>query len=173
MVVKDGLTEIYNHKYIYERLEKEIKLARRYRKTLSVCMFDIDYFKKINDEYGHQIGDQVLKFFSNFLRTELRDTDIIGRYGGEEFVIILPETPILDAYNTAERLRVGIEGMLIEKKIKITVSGGVAELLNEPNALELISKADMLLYIAKRGGRNRVEKSNSDVHYYGDLGGEA
>jgi two-component system cell cycle response regulator len=173
MVLTDGLTEIYNHKYIYDRLEKEIKGAKRYGRSLAVLMFDIDYFKKINDEYGHQTGDIVLKYVSKFLKKELRETDIVGRYGGEEFVAILPETELIPAYNTAERIRVGLQNSIIENGIQVTISGGVVELTNEANALELIGKVDMLLYMAKHKGRNRVEQALNDVSYYGSIGGEA
>ncbi len=173
MVVTDGLTNLYNHKYIYERLEKEIKGAKRYSKPLSIMMFDIDFFKKINDQYGHQLGDNVLKFVSEFLKKELRDTDIIGRYGGEEFVVILPETPLRSAYNTAERLRLGLQNSVIEEGVQITISGGVVEVTTENNALELIGKADMLLYMAKHKGRNRIEQALSEANYYGSIGGEA
>lgn len=160
MVVKDGLTELYNHKYIYERLEKELKLCKRYERKLSVLMFDIDFFKKINDNYGHQAGDDVLKGISNSLKKEFRTTDIIGRYGGEEFIVILPETGLDSAYFTAERVRKSIENEEYVKSIKVTISGGVVEYCGENTALEIIGKADILLYSAKRKGRNQIEKAN-------------
>lgn len=160
MVVKDGLTDLYNHKYIYERLEKELKLCKRYERKLSVLMFDIDFFKKINDNYGHQAGDDVLKGISNSLKKEFRTTDIIGRYGGEEFIVILPETELDSAYFTAERVRKSIENEEYVKSIKVTISGGVVEYCGENTALEIIGKADILLYSAKRKGRNQIEKAN-------------
>ncbi|QEK12839.1 diguanylate cyclase [Crassaminicella thermophila] len=159
MVKIDGLTSLYNHKYMYERLEEEIQRARRYDKKLSIIMFDIDKFKCINDVYGHQFGDDVLIKISQKLKSEIRQSDIAGRYGGEEFIIILPETGLQDAYKLAERLRKSISNIKFkEKNIKVTISGGVAELEKE-NALKLIGKSDKLLYKAKENGRNRIEKA--------------
>ncbi len=157
MVVRDGLTKIYNHRYIFERLEKEIHEAQRYGKSLSVIMFDIDNFKKINDSFGHQTGDSVLVDVASALLANFRDVDIVGRYGGEEFAVILPETDLASAKLSAERARRSIETLVFGiKGITITVSGGVAQYENE-DALKLLSKADALLYAAKQNGKNRIE----------------
>lgn len=156
MVVTDGLTGVYNHNYIYERIEVEIQRAKRYSKDLSVVMYDIDHFKSVNDSFGHQAGDEVLEKIAQTLKSSVRSMDIVGRYGGEEFVLILPETPQNGAYLTAERIRKNIESLHFnEKSLRITISGGVVSLTNE-NALELINKADKLLYKAKANGRNQI-----------------
>lgn len=158
MAVKDGLTQLYNHKHSYYKLEEEVTRATRYGNRLSVIMLDIDHFKAINDDYGHQIGDKTLVAISQTLKNNLREIDYAGRYGGEEFIVILPQTGLDNAYITAERIRRAIESTRFEKgKIKITISGGVVE-YNEESALILIGKADELLYKAKQKGRNRIEK---------------
>ncbi len=157
MVVRDGLTKIYNHRYIFERLETEIHEAQRYGKRLSVIMFDIDNFKTINDSFGHQTGDSVLVDVASALLANFRDVDIVGRYGGEEFAVILPETDLASGKLSAERARQSVEKLMFGMKgIKITVSGGVAEYENE-DALRLLRKADELLYAAKQNGKNRIE----------------
>lgn len=153
----DGLTQLYNHKYIYERLEQEILKAKSFEKGLSIVMFDIDHFKHINDNYGHQEGDKVIVAVANTLKTQCRKYDILGRYGGEEFLAILPNTNIDGAMLTAERIRKRVEMLEFDSGIKITISGGVAE-YNDENALTLVKKADNLLYVAKESGRNRIEK---------------
>jgi diguanylate cyclase (GGDEF)-like protein len=153
----DGLTELLNHKCILEKLEEEIHRAQRYDTSFSIIMFDIDNFKLINDNYGHQKGDEVLIQISKFLRNSLRNIDTIGRYGGEEFLIILPETNLQGAYTIAERLREGVSKIDFSKEnLKITISGGIVEFINE-SSTDLIKKADKLLYNAKRNGRNRIE----------------
>ncbi|MBF8984204.1 diguanylate cyclase [Lutibacter sp. B2] len=160
MVKIDGLTNLYNHKYVVERLADEIKRAQRYNKKLSIIMFDIDKFKLINDNYGHQFGDTVLREISDELKFIIRGIDIAGRYGGEEFIVILPETDLKNAVKLAERLRIRISNIKFkEKNIKVTISGGVAELEKE-NVFELIGKSDALLYKAKEKGRNRIEYMN-------------
>lgn len=157
MVKVDGLTNLYNHKYVVERLDEEIKRAQRYNKKLSIIMFDIDKFKLINDNYGHQFGDAVLIKMSNELKATIRGTDIAGRYGGEEFIVILPEIDLKNAVKLAERLRIRISNIKFkEENFRVTISGGVAELEKE-NVFELIGKSDALLYKAKANGRNRIE----------------
>ncbi len=153
----DGLTQLYNHKYIYERLEQEILKAKSFEKGLSIIMFDIDHFKHVNDTYGHQEGDLVIIAVANTLKTQCRKYDILGRYGGEEFLAILPNTNLEGAMLTAERIRKRIELLEFDSGIKITISGGIAEYSNE-NALTLVKKADNLLYVAKESGRNRIER---------------
>jgi diguanylate cyclase (GGDEF)-like protein len=158
MAITDGLTKLYNHKHSYYKLEEEITRATRYGNKLSIIMLDIDHFKAINDAYGHQIGDKTLVAISQTLKNNLREIDYAGRYGGEEFIVILPQTGLDNAYVTAERIRRAIESTRFEKgKIKITISGGVVE-FKEESALILIGKADELLFKAKQNGRNRIEK---------------
>lgn len=158
MAITDGLTQLYNHKHSYYKLEEEITRATRYGNKLSIIMLDIDHFKAINDTYGHQIGDKTLVAVSQTLKNNLREIDYAGRYGGEEFIVILPQTGLDNAYITAERIRRAIESTSFEEgKIKITISGGVVE-FKEESALILIGKADELLFEAKQKGRNRIEK---------------
>jgi diguanylate cyclase (GGDEF)-like protein len=158
MAITDGLTQLYNHKHSYYKLEEEITRATRYGNQLSVIMFDIDYFKAINDTYGHQTGDITLVTVGQVIKKNLRDIDHVGRYGGEEFMVILPQTGLDNAYITAERIRRAIESARFQEgKIKITISGGVVEFRDE-SALILIGKADELLFKAKQKGRNRIEK---------------
>jgi diguanylate cyclase (GGDEF)-like protein len=158
MAITDGLTQLFNHKHSYYKLEEEITRATRYGNRLSVIMFDIDHFKAINDSYGHQTGDKTLIKISQLIKNNLRDIDHVGRYGGEEFIVILPQTGLDNAYITAERIRRAIESARFEEgKIKITICGGVVE-FKEENALILIGKADELLFKAKQKGRNRIEK---------------
>ncbi|MTI65761.1 MAG: diguanylate cyclase [Firmicutes bacterium] len=155
MVKIDGLTNLYNHKYIFERIKEEIKRAKRYNDELSIVLLDIDDFKNVNDTYGHQVGDNVLVSISNKLKESIRDIDILGRYGGEEFIIILPETDLKGAYNLAERIRKRIEEMEFKEGFNLTISGGVSGLKNN-SCLQLINKADKHLYIAKNKGKNKI-----------------
>ncbi len=157
--IRDGLTKIYNRKYITDYLEEEVKRSKRYSNSLSIIIFDIDFFKSINDSFGHQMGDIVLVRCAETLRNNLRETDVIGRYGGEEFLVVLPETDLQSAYELANRLRENLAQLKWEfdANRKVTVSGGVAENLDD-DAAKLIGRADELLYVAKDKGRNRIEK---------------
>ena len=157
----DCLTNLYNRRMLIEQLEKEIHRATRYKLPLSVCMLDVDYFKTINDTYGHDIGDKVLMQMSNLLLETLRETDYSGRYGGEEFIIVLPETSTQHATELAQRLREKIENFAVtsneKKEFHFTVSIGIASLnKTSQNAHELIKVADTMMYKAKDSGRNRV-----------------
>jgi len=158
LVKIDGLTNLYNHNSIYEELSKEIKRCKKYNDELSIIMFDIDYFKKVNDEYGHQMGDEVLRTVAKKMKKIFRESDFIGRYGGEEFLVILPRTVKIDAFKVAERCRKIIETIEFpsEKKLHIRISGGLKEWKSE-SALKLVNEADKLLYLAKYNGRNRIE----------------
>ena len=154
--IRDSLTGLLNHQYTNQMLENEIEVAKHDAHHLSVMMLDIDHFKNINDQYGHQTGDQVLIEVSRLLENTLKKSDIIGRYGGEEFVIILPNTHIKDAVIIAEKVRESIALFeLNDISSIVTVSIGVAEYAGE-NTAEIISKADKLMYCAKNSGRNRV-----------------
>jgi diguanylate cyclase (GGDEF)-like protein len=156
----DGLTQVFNKRYFIETLEREIGRAQRYRRELSLIMFDIDNFKPINDTYGHLAGDYVLKQLAAVIKGRIRREDILSRYGGEEFAIILPE---IDAYNSlqfAEKIRRLIEKAQFrfeDTDIPVTISVGVASIrpeLNDPN--DFIRIADGNLYEAKAQGKNRV-----------------
>ncbi|HNB52954.1 MAG TPA: GGDEF domain-containing protein, partial [Anaerolineales bacterium] len=156
--VTDHLTGIFNRRQLFNLGELEFKRARRFNRPLSAIMLDIDHFKKINDTYGHAKGDQVLKSLAQFLKIHLREFDILGRYGGEEFVIILPGADMLNARNVAYRLRKGVQDRpMINGSVSITISLGVAELSNDITDFQaLIHQADMAMYDAKNAGRNRV-----------------
>ena len=157
--ITDGLTKVYNRKYITDSVEKEITRSRRYNHSVSIILFDIDFFKSVNDSYGHQIGDLVLVKTAGTIRSNLRETDLLGRYGGEEFLIILPETDLSSAYELANRLRkeVSLIQWEFDVRRKITISGGVVENLGE-SPVKMVGRADELLYVAKDKGRDRIEK---------------
>jgi two-component system cell cycle response regulator len=159
--IRDGLTELYNHRHSMSLVSNEFERVGRYQEWLSILMVDIDHFKKINDDHGHQTGDGVLRDVARLLKETLRTVDSLGRYGGEEFMAILPHTSYEEAKRTGERLRRAIEEHSFragDKKIKVTVSIGVAsypsEAVDTPNGL--IREADRALYKAKDTGRNRV-----------------
>ena len=157
----DPLTGLFNRRHFMAELEKEFRRAQRYDTPLSFVMIDIDHFKKLNDTYGHQAGDDVLRELGALLRREIRDTDVPGRYGGEEFCVLLPQTPVDGAAEFAERFRRAVEGHVFPaqgRTLRITASLGVAWCPAEgvERAQDLIEKADGALYQAKREGRNRV-----------------
>lgn len=153
----DGLTNLYNHKSTFERMEEYVENCKNNGIKLSVVMFDIDNFKHINDTYGHQVGDEVLIKISDILKLHVRGTDIVGRYGGEEFVLILPETDLKGALFLCEKLRLIVQETNFGKEnFKVTISGGVREMKTE-SALELIRMSDKLMYKAKNNGKNRIE----------------
>jgi len=157
----DSLTEIYNRRMIMEEMERQLDHMKRYGNCLSVLMIDIDHFKLVNDQYGHQSGDEVLKILASSCRQKIRNTDIIGRYGGEEFLIILPEANEENAFLVAENIRSFIEQYefsLRNQKISITVSIGIKTVFRHGENLDveqIIKCADDALYHAKNNGRNR------------------
>jgi two-component system cell cycle response regulator len=159
MTIVDGLTQIHNKRYLFEALDKELIRARRYDRQLSLLIFDIDYFKNINDQYGHLAGDHVLRELARIVQERIRRDEVFARYGGEEFVIVLPETPLAGGVALAENLRGRVETHPFAfqgERIPVTISVGCAMLGEEKAAAELIQRADDKLYEAKRGGRNRV-----------------
>jgi diguanylate cyclase (GGDEF)-like protein len=160
MTIVDGLTQIHNKRALFEALEKELMRARRYDRDLSLLMFDIDFFKRINDQYGHLAGDHVLRELARIVQERIRREEVFARYGGEEFVILLPETPLPGAAALAESLRARVANhtfVFQGERIPVTVSIGTALLgENDKVAADLIQRADEKLYEAKRGGRNRV-----------------
>ena len=162
----DGMTGLYNHRFFQEALNKEISRSMRYGAPVTLLYFDIDHFKIFNDTYGHQVGDEVLKLVARTIRRNLRDSDISCRYGGEELVAILPDTPLNGGFMAAEKIRKAIEALdlPVDKKIvKITISAGVAEFPSNAHDKEkLIEAADEALYYAKEGGRNQVRLSSTD-----------
>lgn len=158
--VKDSLTNLYNHEYILALLKKEVKKQRREPKGLAVLMLDIDYFKRVNDTYGHQTGDKVLVRISDIIQESIGSEDFAGRYGGEEFLVILCEGYTEEsAFAAAERLKTRISNCIFENnELRVTVSIGLAFYHGE-RTNELIKKADKLLYQAKYNGRSRIERS--------------
>lgn len=155
--ITDGLTGLYNHRYIVDLTARFIEEAKRYDHTLSIAMIDIDNFKRINDSYGHPFGDEVLIKLANTFEENIRKTDAAGRYGGEEFLIVLKHTDISGAVEVIERIRYSIENLnWTYKDLKITVSAGVYQ-KNDEDASSLILKADHLLLKAKKNGKNRIE----------------
>ena len=155
IAVRDSMTDLINHNHSIKMLKDEIMLSPGNGMPLSVIMLDIDFFKQVNDSFGHGKGDEVIIVFSGMLLNTCRHSDIVGRYGGEEFIIILPHTPLKDAATIAERIRASAESHDFGIGVRITVSGGVCERSRE-SAEELIKKADEKLYKAKAGGRNRI-----------------
>ena len=155
--IKDNLTSLYNREFMNDFLTQKIDETMRYEVPLSIAMIDIDFFKKINDTYGHLIGDCVLKELSNLLIKNFRTSDAIVRYGGEEILIIMPFTNLKKAYEKMEDFRKMVQDYIFcgKQKIHITISVGVAQ-LNQENKEELLKKADENLYKAKKSGRNRV-----------------
>lgn len=152
--IKDGLTGLYNHRYMYEQLMLAIKGYHRHKKPLSIIMIDLDNFKLINDEYGHVKGDEILRHISKILEKNSRDGELVGRYGGEEFIILLPNVTIDEAVKAAERLRKKIEESQCNG-IRYTSSFGVY-MYESGSPEKFVSKADQLLYQAKKDGKNRV-----------------
>lgn len=156
LAITDRLTGLYNRLKLDEVLEYEISRSKRYGTALSLIILDIDHFKSVNDIYGHQIGDIVLKEVANTLLSCERESDTIGRWGGEEFLIVLPNTNLAGAMITAEKIRTAIENHLFSVVGKKTASFGVSEFLVEENENSFIERADQALYRAKSGGRNQV-----------------
>jgi diguanylate cyclase (GGDEF)-like protein len=159
----DPLTNIANRRHLMHSIELEFARLERYKRPMSFFMLDVDHFKKINDEHGHQAGDQVLVNLANILTASVRITDVVSRYGGEEFAILLPETNRSRAFVVAERCRKQIEEMETvfgDKTARVTASFGLVSLPDErvSGVRDIISVADKNLYTSKREGRNRITK---------------
>lgn len=164
LVKKDSLTNLYNHRYFHERMTDEFTRSVRSKSPLSCLVCDIDLFKSINDMYGHQAGDEILKSLAAVFMSLIRTGDVPSRYGGEEFAFILPNTDIGDAEALGEKIRRCVEGTVFTsggKAISITISMGVSGVPanNASTHIELIRFADEALYAAKQAGRNRLIKS--------------
>lgn len=171
--ISDGLTGLFNHRHIHELLEAEFERSSRSHDSIGVAMFDLDNFKQVNDTYGHQAGDRVLKVMAEILRDTAREVDMLGRYGGEEFIAVLPETELQEAAVFADRVRERVEQRKFEvgngKYIGMTLSAGVATYpsqgVGDPH--QLVDWADRALYAAKRGGRNRIVRFTELPEYKG------
>ena len=161
MATIDVLTQVSNRRYFLNIMEREFQQSKRYKKQISLMIMDLDYFKKINDTYGHTAGDYVLMKFASICSHEIRKTDMIGRLGGEEFAVMLPNTDVENARILAERIRKAVDQAIFEYqavRIHLTVSIGLASfpLVDANDPQELFVKADEFLYLAKEKGRNRV-----------------
>jgi diguanylate cyclase (GGDEF)-like protein len=153
----DELTNIANRAKFNQVLENELKKFKRYKEDLSLVMFDIDYFKNINDTFGHQVGDIILSSLSELVSSNIRDVDFFARWGGEEFVILLPNTKLKSAVSFSEHIRVYIQEYLFTQDIEVTCSFGVSQINEDDSGESLLKKVDDALYLAKDRGRNRVE----------------
>ena len=160
IAITDSLTEVHTRRHIIERFNEELKRSRVRNIKMSFLMLDVDYFKKYNDQYGHITGDQILREIGALIRDNIREIDIAGRYGGEEFCVVLPDTDRQGAHYAAERIRIATEKASIkayDTTVKVTVSIGSSTFPQDGKKLdELIDKADWALYRAKKQGRNNV-----------------
>jgi diguanylate cyclase (GGDEF)-like protein len=160
--MRDVLTGLYNRRKLEEQLVTELARADRYKRPLSLLMFDIDHFKRVNDTFGHPAGDAVIRHVATIAGEGLRDSDFIGRYGGEEFVVILPEIPVAGAIVVAERIRGRIAAAPASfegRSLDVTISVGVAEFGAASSTTQtLLGEADEALYLSKKNGRNRVSR---------------
>lgn len=158
--VTDGLTQVSNHRYFQERLTEEFRRAQRYDDPLALILLDLDNFKLVNDRYGHQVGDEVLKASAQVLKKCVRETDLCARYGGEEFALVLPKTHLAGALTVAERIWKDIAALRIPTSpiLRVTASLGVSGYPNRSvlSADQLVRTADEALYRAKREGRNKI-----------------
>jgi diguanylate cyclase (GGDEF)-like protein/PAS domain S-box-containing protein len=157
LATTDKLTQAFNRTKFHELMKAELERAKRYNHPLSMIMFDIDHFKKVNDAHGHSVGDYVLQTLTQVVKGRLRETDYLIRWGGEEFIIIAPETDVERAEVLAERIRKAVEGYGFDQAGKITVSFGVTQFKKNDTEDTFIKRADDALYQAKQKGRNRVE----------------
>ncbi|MCP4104534.1 MAG: diguanylate cyclase [Desulfobacteraceae bacterium] len=173
MIITDDLTELYNHKYVMERLSQEIAGARRYSRDMSIILFDIDRFRQINVSYGHHIGNEALVRISSEIKKGLRKVDIAARYSGDEFLVILPNTDNGGAVYTADRIRKSVEELEWNyEELNVTISGGVSTLMKNENTMKyirdenllymLIMRAENLLFAAKEG-MNKIENALSEL----------
>ncbi|WP_204665113.1 diguanylate cyclase [Fusibacter tunisiensis] len=166
LALRDQLTGIYNRLSFFEFAEKEVAKCKRTKKPMHLLMFDIDFFKKVNDTFGHAKGDLVLREISGLVQSSIRSYDILGRYGGEEFMVLMPDIDCENAKDVAERIRLEIECHEFEGVGRVTVSIGLAQYTSPESIESLIDRADQALYVAKETGRNRVctwEHPNNEV----------
>jgi diguanylate cyclase (GGDEF)-like protein len=161
--IKDGLTGLFNQTYMKSRLQEEIYRSERYKYPLSFILIDLDNFKRINDRHGHVVGDRVLKAFSDLLQEKIRESDVAGRFGGEEFLILLPQTSCLDAASAAERIRKEVAvypfriGDGSDRSCQFTISLGVySSPASGQKVEEIINLTAAALYRAKKEGKNKV-----------------
>ena len=161
LATKDALTGLYNRRSILKKLDEKIKLAHRYDEDLCLLLMDIDNFKNINDQYGHIAGDDVLESVASTIQNNIRETDYAGRYGGDELLIIFPQTDTLTASHIAERIRAKIESTIMKNNdgstYNVTVSQGISSYKHDEDQTSFLSRVDQALYKAKQNKRNCVE----------------
>lgn len=167
LAMHDALTELPNRRFIQEQLERELSRAKRTNTPLSILICDIDKFKQVNDTYGHDCGDKILRYFAKTLNSSVRKQDLVARWGGEEFLIILPDTPVESAEHLAESVRNILQSTQYQDEsitLRVTASFGVTELTGDKSISQVLSEADEALYEAKRRGRNMVKRApNSEI----------
>lgn len=163
LAIRDELTGIYNRRHLLKLIEDEKQHADRYGPSFCLCLLDVDHFKRINDTYGHAAGDNVLQTLAKTLQDEIRVTDCFGRYGGEEFLLLLPNTGVEDAGALIDRIRKKIEWMSLPlaEKVNMTVSAGITDYRPQENISQTIDRADKALYQAKATGRNQVIRTEA------------
>ncbi len=172
----DHLTGLYNRRFFFEHVKIIIENAKRYRNIFTIVIFDIDNFKHINDNYGHDVGDKVLKEFANILKTSVRSSDIVSRFGGEEFVLILQNSDAENSFHVAERIRKQFSQKKFkvnDKYISTTVSGGISTYREEIEDIDqMIKEADIALYEAKKTGKNKIIIYKEGMELNSDFGKE-
>jgi len=157
LATTDSLTGIINRREFTEILTRQMNQTKRYGTPLAITMYDLDYFKRVNDTFGHDVGDYVLQTVTRLVKGNIRSTDVVARWGGEEFMVLMPQSDIRSAHNVAEKLRLAIAGHHFDKVSEVTVSFGVAAFESQDDQVSLLKRVDDALYLAKEKGRNRVE----------------
>ncbi len=160
LAIRDSLTQVFSRRYLLERLGEELERSKKFKYNFSFLMVDVDYFKEFNDRYGHLVGDAILREVTNVIKENIRQIDLVGRYGGEEFSVILTETGEEQARYAAERIREAIAEKIVriyDEQLKVTISIGISIFPdNGDTVLSLIDSADKALYRSKEAGRNKV-----------------
>ena len=158
----DGLTGLYNYRHFFDLASREFNTSLRYQRSLAIIIFDTDHLKQVNDSIGHLAGDKMLITVAQTVAAQMRSVDVLARYGGDEFIILMPETGVQEAFHIAERIRISVAISLLETSntpFSITLSMGVAELWSDPvdaSIEQIVQRADKALYSAKQEGRNRT-----------------
>jgi chemotaxis family two-component system sensor kinase Cph1 len=160
LATSDHLTGLWNRYRMEEAIGHEVSLAERYGGACAIVMFDIDHFKRMNDTFGHDAGDEVLRQVARTVASQLRNTDVVSRWGGEEFIVLAANTGLAGATRLAERLRSAVAALTIRDYGSVTASFGVATHQKGESSREMVKRADLAMYAAKQGGRNRVEVSS-------------
>ena len=165
MVIRDGMTGLFNHTFMEQLIGDAINRSKRSKTPLSLLMIDVDSFKKINDTLGHNAGDEALKHLAKLLQDNKRSTDYLGRWGGDELVLLLTDTNLQGAVSLAEKLRSLVESHTYPNDRHLTISLGASEYSSPDDVVGFIGRADAAMYRAKRGGRNRVASQKATVSH--------